>query len=148
MHCYRGHTTMLAIEVADEVRSCYIGCIYEKVPFFLFHIYSRIPVMHTCTLKLHSHKLMQITIKPEQSSCSSKDLTSAEPPSFSFEFLNCCNDSIFSIVQSPAPCHPTRLFSLIYRHGLPSLRSQSWASKSTSSQASFKKEFISFIDET
>lgn len=81
--------------------------------------------MHTRPLELHSHKLKQITIKPEQSSCSRKDLASAEPPSFSFEFLNCCNDSIFSIVQVPVPCHPTRLFSPIYHYALPSLRSQS-----------------------
>lgn len=139
VHCYRDHTSMLAIEMTDEVTSCYVGCIYEKVPFFPLHDFSRIPVTHTHTPALHSHELMQITIKPVQYSCSTKHLASAEPPSFSSGCLNVCNDSIFSIARVPAPSHPTRLFSLIYHCALSSLICQSWVSKSTPTQASFKK---------
>lgn len=76
-------------------QSCYVGWVYEKIPFFPLDVFSRTSVTHTHMLELHMHELMQITLKPKQSSYRSKNLTSAEPPSLLSEFLN----SIFSAAQ-------------------------------------------------
>lgn len=89
---------MLAVEVSDD-KVAMLAVFMRKFPFFPWTFFSGILVTHAHMLELHSHELMQITLKPEQSRCRSKNLASAEPPSLLSEFLN----SIFSIAQVVFP---------------------------------------------
>lgn len=117
MHCYRDHTSTLAIEVTDGVRSCYVGCTYEKVPFFSLshHIFFRIPSMHTHTTELYSQELMQIMIKPVQSRCSARD--SISRATFFFIWIFKFLQWLFSALPSPCSSSPnTSVFSGLSLH--------------------------------
>lgn len=115
-------------------QSCCVGRVYEKIPFFSLDIFSSIPVTHTHMLELHSHELIQITLKPEQSSCRSKNLVSAEPPSLLSEFLN----SISSIARVVFFVIQHVFFLQFITMLLPALWDSHESAKSTSAQALFK----------